>query len=428
MLKKYKKVIIAVFIGILPILSNAQNNSSSPFSMFGVGDLAKEGFGRNLAMGGVASPLVSAFQLNPSNPSSYTALLPATFVFEFGLNSNYYILKTPNEQFTKLDGNVSYIAAGFPILKWWKSGIGLRPLSSIGYDITMTEDLGFEDNEVIHNYTGEGGINSFYFDNSFNIAKPISVGFKVAYMFGTLDRTRTIENARTENSLSESTSVDINNSVFDAVSLGFGAHFHKSINDNLFLNLGATYNLKTELEGKQERFNTLSLTNYISGRRLVDTLINKIENQGVLEIPRSYSLGASVILKQKLELAVDYKVDKWSESKSFNQDLQLSDNQRFNAGLEYIPDYSSTKYLKLIRYRAGFNYTNSYISYNNKQLKQIGGSLGFAFPLRTGAIINISGSYNKRSIPGEDILTEDQFQFHFNLSMRAKWFIKKKFY
>ena len=427
MLKKYKRVIFTVVIGILPILSNAQNNSSSPFSMFGVGDLATEGFGRNLAMGGVATPLVSAFQLNPSNPASYYALMPNSFVFEFGLSSNYYILKTPVEENTKLDGSVNYIAAGFPISKWWKAGIGLRPISNIGYDITVAEDLDFENNSLVDNYTGEGGINSFYFDNSFRIAKPLSIGIKIAYMFGTLDRTRRVTTDVNENSLSASTFTDQNKSVFDAVSIGFGAHFHKSINENLLLNLGATYNLKTELDGSQERFSSLVV--YKNGGQLpTDTLINEIVNQGVLEIPRSYSIGASVLLKQKLELAVDYKIDKWSDSKSFNQELNLSDNQRVSAGLEFIPDHSSTKYLKLIRYRAGFNYTNSYISLNEKQLRQIGGSLGFAFPLRSGAFLNLSASYNKRSIPGEDILTENQFQFHFNLSMRANWFVKKKFY
>ncbi|NJO91987.1 MAG: hypothetical protein HC831_25710 [Chloroflexia bacterium] len=426
MLKNYKRAIIVILIGISPILSKAQNNSSSPFSMFGVGDLANEGFGRNVAMGGVASPLISAYQLNPTNPSTYVGLVPNTFVFEFGLSSNYYILKTPAEENTKFDGSINYIAAGFPITKWWKSGIGLRPMSNIGYDITITEDLNFEDNSVVHNYTGEGGINSFYLDNSFSIAKPISVGVKLAYVFGTLDRTRTITTTVTENSLSSSTTVENNKAVFDAVSVGFGAHFHKLINENLFINIGATYDLKTNLDGNQDRFSYITISNINGNYR--DTLENKTVHRGALILPQSYGIGASVLLKQKLELAVDYKLDKWSESKSFEQNLGLSDNQRFSAGIEYIPDYSSTKYFKLIRYRAGFNYTNSYLTYNEKQLKQIGGSLGFAFPLRSGAFINISATYNKRSIPGEDILTEDQFQFHFNLSMKASWFVKRKFY
>ncbi len=426
MLRNNKRAIIAILIGIIPILSNAQNNSSSPFSMFGVGDMANEGFGRNLAMGGVASPLISSYQLNPSNPATYAGLLRNSFVFEFGLSSNYYILKTPLKEHTKIDGSINYIAAGFPIAKWWKSGIGLRPMSNIGYDITATEDLNFEDNSVVHNYTGEGGINSFYLDNSFSVAKPLSVGIKLAYIFGTLDRTRSIRTEVSENSLSSSVTVDGDKSVFDAVSVGFGLHFHKLINENLFINIGATYDLKTNLDGNQDRFTYLTVSN--NNGNYTDTILNETINRGALIIPQSYGFGASVLLKQKLELAFDYKIDKWSESKSFDQNLALLDNQRFSAGIEFIPDYSSTKYIKLIRYRAGFNYTNSYLKIKDEQLKQIGGSLGLAFPVKSGAFISFSATYNRRSIPGEDILTEDQFQFHLNLTMKANWFIKSKFY
>jgi len=427
MLKNFKKAIFAIIIGALPIIGHGQNSSSSPFSMFGVGDLSSEGFGRNRAMGGVASPLLSSFHLNPSNPASYIGLMPSTFIFEFGINGNYYMLKTPQESYKKFDGTISYVAIGFPIAKWWKSGIGLRPLSNIGYDITLTEELSLSNSITEQHYLGEGGLNSFYLDNSFRISKPLSLGVKIAYTFGSLDRTRRVITYPTEASFFKTQVNEENNAVFDAVSFGFGAHFHKLINENFMLNIGATYNLKTELEGTLEQFTALDIIK-ANGNSYRDTLVNEVVNQGALILPRSYSIGASVLLKQKLEVAVDYKVDKWSESKSFGQNLDLSDNQRFSVGLEYTPDYSSTKYFKLIRYRAGFNMTNSYLTLNGKQLEQIGGSIGFALPLRSGTFINLSTSYSKRSVPGEDILTEDFFQFHLNLSMKSSWFVKRKFY
>ena len=112
MLKRYKKAFFAIIIGIMPIVGHGQNSSSSPFSMYGVGDLSNDGFGRNLGMGGVASPLLSSFHLNPSNPASYIAIMPTTFIFEFGLNSNYYVLKTTEKESTRFDGTFNYIAIG----------------------------------------------------------------------------------------------------------------------------------------------------------------------------------------------------------------------------------------------------------------------------------------------------------------------------
>lgn len=424
MLKKIKISIFIVVIGLLPIASFGQNSSSSPFSMFGVGDLANSGFGRNRAMGGVSSPLISAYHINPANPASYIGMMPNTFLFEFGVTANSYKLSTPDDSFSKFDGNISYIAAGFPIAKWWKAGIGLRPLSSIGYNISQTETFDLDGSSVLQEYTGEGGINSFYFDNSFQILKPFSVGIKVAYIFGTLDRIK-----RTNNRINGFGTIltETNNSVFDAVSVGLGAHFHKMISENLFLNVGATFNFKTDLAAQYEKLiiSEIRKTNY---REFSDTLLYDPIPSGALILPQSYGIGASVLLNQKLELAGDYQVEKWSTSTFFGEKQNFTDNQRISAGFEYTPDYSSTKYLKIVRYRAGFNLTNSYLMVSDKQLKQVGGSVGLGLPLKSGAIINLSVLYNKRSIPGEDILTEDFFQFHLNLSLQSTWFIKRKFY
>ena len=74
--------------------------------------------------------------------------------------------------------NFSYLAIGFPITKWWKSGIGIVPLTSIGYNIEQTVEMEYDGSEVITTYSGEGGITNFYFDNSFKIIKSLSVGFK----------------------------------------------------------------------------------------------------------------------------------------------------------------------------------------------------------------------------------------------------------
>ncbi len=193
MLKRHKKAFFAIIIGIMPIIGQGQNNSISPFSMYGVGDLSSEGFGRNRGMGGVSSPLFSPFHLNPSNPASYLGIRPNSFIFEFGLSGRYYTLETPQDKVTSFNGTINYVAAGFPITNWWKAGIGLRPVSSIGYDIIVADELELSNSLVVQSYHGEGGLNSFYFDNSFRIVKPLSLGVKIAYTFGTLDRTRTVD-------------------------------------------------------------------------------------------------------------------------------------------------------------------------------------------------------------------------------------------
>lgn len=421
MSKINRTIIVALAIALTPFISYAQSTANSPFSMFGIGDISHTGFGRNQAMGGVASPLVSQNSINPANPASYVALGPNTFIFDFGLKTSYDIIKTPNDESATFNGNIDFVAAGFTINKWWKAGFGLRPLSTIGYEINTEKSLGQDEEDLKYNYTGKGGINSFYIDNSFRPFKFLSVGLKMGYVFGTLDRTRIISFSDTE--YSNNYISDENKSLFNSLSYGFGVVFHKSITKNIFLNIGATYNSETSLDGELKR----TSINWINLRP--DTLFHGPVDEGKLKLPSNYSIGASALFNQKLEVAFDYQVENWQDKTLFSDtDQKFYNNEKICFGLEYVPDYYSTKYFNLIKYRIGFNKTNSYLEIDGKQLKQIGASAGLGLPLKNGSQINFSVLYKKTNIPDNDILEENSFQFNLNLSLRANWFIKKKFY
>lgn len=424
MLNNTRKLILVIFIGIFSFPVFGQNNSSSPFSMFGIGDLYSGLYGRSAAMGGVSTPLISSFQLNPSNPASYSALSPNTFIYEFGLAADYYTIKSYDKSFSKFDANIRSIAMGFPVTKRWKAGFGLVPVSSIGYSIQQEQYFEPDSTRIINTYDGEGGVHSVYLNNSIEIVKSLSLGIKMTYLFGSLDLLR---NMYTYNTESTSIMADSEKSKFRAFSFGFGTHYHKSF-DKIFLNVGAYYNLNTNLNGKKEKFTTNTISKVATGNYFTDTLIvDSVPQEGKIVIPQSICIGASVIFDQKLEVAVDFQKDTWSKSTFFGENRNLSDNQRFSLGLEYTPDYLSPKFYKVIRYRAGFNYIQSYLTYEGVQLRQTGGSIGAGLPLRSGGIINLAILYNHREVPGNDILKENYIQFNINFSLRSNWFFKPRF-
>ncbi len=426
MFKKYKITIIALVITLLPLVALGQGGINSPYSMLGIGDLTGKGFGRNIAMGNVMSSLISPVQLNTENPASYSQISQNTFIFEFGVNAKFYQLKNNTDNFSNVTGNISYIAAGFPITKWLKTGVGLKPISNVGYQIKEVEKINSE-LSINNSYDGKGGINTLYMDNSVSITKNISLGVKLSYIFGTLnkDTKRVTNNAKS--SKSASIIYEYNHSAFDAIGLGFGAHWNKIINPKLTVNLGATYNLKTELEGLHDRF-VVSAIKKVNKISVGDTIMNQNVNRGVLDLPMSYSVGASVILNQQWEFAADYNVEDWTKSKMFGKEQDFNKNEQYCFGVEFAPDINSTKYYKIIKYRAGFSLNNSYLMVQDKRLKEIIASIGFALPLKRFAIINLSGSYSRRYVPGLDILKEDIFQIHLNFSFKGTWFIKSKFY
>ncbi len=395
--------------------------NSSPFSMYGVGNLRYEGFARNRAMGGLSAPLYSLYHLNPSNPASYAAIMQKSFIFEVGMTGSYMVLETPEKDYSSFNGNVSYIAIGFPIAKWWSAGLGLIPLSSIGYDIQQVEETTDETQTLVSTYSGEGGITNFYFDNAFEPFKFLSVGVKVSYLFGPLIYRR-ISSSYNENSVSIIERKDKAN--VSSFSYKAGLHYHQKIHEKLFLNIGATYGFNSDLNAD----NYTLITNTISKNSgaLFDTLMEVKQNIGVLEIPHSYSGGFSLNINKKIEFGMDYSVAFWSQSKFFDKEYTFADYSKLAFGAEYIPDMTSNKYFDLVRYRIGANISNSYLVYDDTQLKSYEITMGLGLPVkRSPTIINFALSYQRKYIPGIDIVAENYFMMQLNLSLQDIWFKKR---
>ena len=76
-LSKYRTVLI-LFIS-LPTILLAQQNTISPYSSFGIGDVQPQEFSLNNALGGVGAALRTENYLNPLNPASLSALNTTVF-------------------------------------------------------------------------------------------------------------------------------------------------------------------------------------------------------------------------------------------------------------------------------------------------------------------------------------------------------------
>ena len=81
---KINKVVIISFLIFTQLPLWAQNNTNSPYTRFGYGELADRSFGAGRAMGGVGYGLRSSKQINPLNPASYSCMDSLTFLFDFG--------------------------------------------------------------------------------------------------------------------------------------------------------------------------------------------------------------------------------------------------------------------------------------------------------------------------------------------------------
>jgi hypothetical protein len=179
---------------VLFLASNclAQNITTSPYSRFGIGDLQSTGFAETDAMGSASIAVHEPFNINFSNPASYSSLKLTTF--EFGAISNFteYSQTGYSSNITNAS-NISYVALAFPVItNWWGASFGLIPYSNVGYNISA---VGLTTNGDVANYlyTGSGGINQFYLGNAFNICKSVALGVNISDLFGSIQRQNTLE-------------------------------------------------------------------------------------------------------------------------------------------------------------------------------------------------------------------------------------------
>jgi hypothetical protein len=155
-----------------------------------VGDLQFGGFTRNLGMGGIAIGANTPFNINVSNPASYSSIALTTF--EMAVNGNFIQLKNSTQIQNTNNASLSYFALAFPVVyKKWGMSFGLLPYSNVGYNINDSQSNA-DSAEEFHSYNGSGGLNQFYIGNAWSPYKNFSIGANASYLFGDLTQVRRV--------------------------------------------------------------------------------------------------------------------------------------------------------------------------------------------------------------------------------------------
>lgn len=179
-----KKILVVVTV-LITACTFAQDNTSSPYSYYGLGEIKFRGTHDNRAMGDL-NIVGDSIHLNLMNPASYSNLRTTTLAI--GGTSNFNRLSTSSDNEKAQRTTLDYLAVGFPIGKFGVS-FGLTPFSAVGY---QNQTATTQKSNV---YTGEGSINSFFVGGSYKLTKSLSVGLDLSYKFGDFN-TETIESLR----------------------------------------------------------------------------------------------------------------------------------------------------------------------------------------------------------------------------------------
>jgi hypothetical protein len=416
---------------LLPALLFAQfnNNTTSPFSRYGLGDLHDHTHGRTSAMGGATLGSRNSQQINYSNPASYTSTDSLAFLFEFGFNGRFSSYKNDLNGFTANDVNFRYFSMSFPISNKVSTALGLTPFSDNGYDLQVNQDLDYA-GQVQHAYFGEGSLSRAFWGLAVEPVKNISVGANIFYFFGNLTRNASI--TFPENSYMYT--IQKNNSLrLRDFGMNFGLQATLPMKDDQSLTVGATIETEQKFTGFNSDISYKTLVLYDSSGNPIgdsDTLTYLAEVKDNIIMPLVYGVGISYVKKDKLEINADYHFHAWSKATAFGEPYQfVTDRQVMAVGGEYIPDrYSIRSYMSRIAYRAGLSYENSYLMVNSQQVKDFGISFGVGLPVyRSNSTVNISAEIGKRGSIEKNLLRENYMKLNFSVNLYDLWFIKRRF-
>lgn len=420
MMKRHTTALLLFALCLVALVGRAQNNTNSPYTRFGYGQLNDGNFGRSQGMGSVGYGIRHKASINVTNPASYSCIDSTSFLFEIGVSGLLSHFKSGDAQNRRFTANFEYMALQFPITRWMGMSIGMIPYSFVGYNYGFSDSTTMPghpgDTAGIHTtqlFSGLGGINQAFAGLSFDLWNRIAIGANFYYLFGNIDHYRYLNTTYSANTIYNS--IYKSNLHVNSFNMRFGLQYHQPIGKKHMLTVGAIYEFKSPLGATVE-------TSAIA----VDTVV-EVMTQHTFELPSVYGGGISYIYDNRLTVGADFTLQDFAHAKFYGTTDSLHNRIRACLGAEYIHNPMGQRYIDRMLWRVGANYTQSYINVKGQHTNDFSLTCGFGFPLRTiKSIINFNFEYGHIGSQAAFMLKENYFRMGLNISINENWFFKQK--
>jgi hypothetical protein len=423
---KINKIILICFLA-LPFAVFGQNYTNSPYSAFLIGDQINTGFGYNRSMGGSSVGLRPANQLNYLNPASYTSQDTMSFIFEAGAAQRFSEISSSIASDKSRNMNIEFIVLGFPVTRWWKFSTGIVPYSRMQYSFQSLVNIKPEKATI--DYLGNGGLNEFYFGSAFQIGKYISIGANASYIFGSLDKSRTIF-INSDSFPTAGTTIS-NKLVAKDFYYKIGLQAFHTFNDKHQFILGITFDPKTNIKFKKNSIGNRDFMSLIDTLNLVDNEINNFK------LPAKYGFGLTYIYRDQILVTGEYTMQDFSKASINGTNQFFTKYGSYRFGAEIIPaplsNRARARYFERMHYRFGAHYNNSYLLIGTNQISDYGLSVGIGLPWRnakklyTNTNFNITYEYSVRGTTDYGLIKEKYQTITLDINLHDFWFLKPKY-
>ncbi len=442
------KILFVLFVaGGLQMSATAQENS--PYSRYGIGDLAPNHNVFTRGMGGIAAGITDSRSINFTNPASLTSIYNT--IFDVGTEIDYRILKNTNpaKKFTSANTYVSYLTMAFPLTTpkmakkdmFWAMSFGIKPVSKMNYKIEKNERLtGIDSLKTL--YEGSGGLNQAFFGTGFKY-KNLSVGINAGYMFGSKDYS-TVLTFISDSAYFYYLSNSSNKTTYGGLFINGGLQYDIALardekNPDIItkkIKLGVYGNLQQKLNARTDIVRETIFYDQNGGYYRLDSVYEEKDVKGTIKLPAMIGFGATYQGTNWL-FGADFEYGNWASYRYYGQSDAVQNNWTIRAGAQYYPAKDNTpvkKYFNFVKYRAGFYYGSDYIKINQNR-PDYGFTIGTGMPLTSLKRISYTGEYVVLNTALEfgnrgnrqTNLRESVVRFSIGVSMNARWFQKPKY-
>jgi hypothetical protein len=410
-----KKTIFFTLL-LFSVLVNAQENTSSPYSFFGVGLNKFNGTAENRAMGGM-SIASDSIHINLQNPAGYGKLGLTTYAL--GGSHSTVNLESSNSSDKASSTTFDYLAMAFPAGKLG-FGLGVIPYTSVGYELEDITD------ESSSRFTGSGGLNKLFLAAGYEVTKELRVGVEGSYNFGNIQN----KNLLFQDGLQFGTR-ETNRSDLSGFKVNFGAQYEKLLESGLQLTGSVSFSPETKIDSENERQLATLIVNTENTEILAD--LREIDvKDSELTLPSELKVGGGIGQPRKWFAGIEY--GKKSSSDFTNRSFELNnvvytDANSYKLGGYFIPNYNDiTSYFKRIVYRAGVRYEETGLNINNEDVNEFGISFGVGLPAGSFLTnVNLGVEYGQRGTTSNNLVQEQFVNVFLSLSLNDKWFVRRRF-
>lgn len=466
--------------------SDAQNNTSSPYSIRAYGEIENFSTAYSRSLGGSINGIRSPRCVSFSNPASLGAI--SNVLLDFGFRLDYSKVYSETAINNGYNGNFNYFSLSFPVYRKpvikkdtsvkqkttrlyteyqtiWSTSFGITPYSSINASYSKLYDTTY--GKIGNYYSRSGGLSRAFFMNSVNVTKNLTLGLNTEFIFG---QSKSNEGYFLFDSGVTRATTHETNARMNGFKFNFGIQGVRnsdtisrvdSILDNgrmiqrirkypIRFVYGGTINNAAQLNYTVFR-QVLNKSNYFLSSA-IDTVLLEENKKGKTGLPLGYSLGFGVTFNNLYMITADYRSETWGDIKSTLFSDSFTNSSQISIGFAYRPDMDvemlkrkeNNKGLKAnLEYRLGFRMLNTGYNFKDNKgiispLKEYGISFGIGIPktrvewdtkqVVLKSMFNLTGEYIFRGSIENGMPAERLYRLTLGFTLSDIWFKQRKFY